>query len=183
MDIVQSFQDFFDCCVGHWSTERTYHYLSRQYVERSHTEFDIHPVDLARKQKGLSDNDYPEVADLAQYPGYHLAFETVSETGERSAHDLNMLFVFQRQDNLLVGDYLRDRAYEEAAPMIAKFQFDPSLRELKMQTTYTQIISIDTITLVNPKLRIRKILNYVRPEEGQPLQDIALVGFGVEQKQ
>ncbi|NJN62565.1 MAG: phycobiliprotein lyase, partial [Coleofasciculaceae cyanobacterium RL_1_1] len=171
------------CCVGHWVTERTYHYLTQQHVERSHTEFDVHPVDLTRKQKVLADNAYEAVAALEQYPGYHLAFETVSETGERVAHDLNMLFVFQQQGDLLVGDYLRDRAYEEAQPKIAKFEFDPLLRELRMKTTYTRVVSVDTITLVNPNLRIRKIINFVRPEEGQPLRDVSLVGFGVEEKQ
>jgi hypothetical protein len=182
MDAVQTFHEFFDCCVGHWVTERTYHYLSQHHVERSHTEFDIHPVDLARKQKVIADNSYESVTNLDQYPGYHLAFETVSETGQRSAHDLNMLFVFQPQGDVLVGDYLRDRAYEEANPMIAKFQFDPRLKELRMETTYTQVVAVDTITLINPNLRIRKIVNYHRPALGQPLQSVALVGFGVEQK-
>ena len=182
MDAVQIFHEFFDCCVGHWVTERTYHYLAQQHVERSHTEFDVHPVDLARKQKVITDNAYKAVSDLDQYPGYHLAFQTPFETGERAAHDLNMLFVFERQGDGLVGDYLRDRAYEEANPMIAKFQFDPMIRELRMQTTYTRIVSVDTITLVNPSLRIRKIINYHRPQEGKPLQSVALVGFGVEQK-
>ena len=182
MDAVKTFHEFFDCCVGHWETERTYHYLTQQHVERSQTKFDVHPVDLARKQKVIADNAYETVTDLEQYPGYHLAFQTVSETGERTAHDLNMLFVFQQQGDILVGDYLRDRAYEEANPMIAKFQFDPAIRELRMQTTYTRIVSVDTITLVNPKLRIRKIINYLRPEDGQPLQNVGLVGFGVEQK-
>ncbi len=182
MDAVKTFHEFFECCVGHWVTERTYHYLAQQHVERSHTEFDIHPVDLTRKQKVLTDNSYEALSNLDQYPGYHLAFETVSESGQRAAHDLNMLFVFQPQGDVLVGDYLRDRAYEEANPMIAKFQFDPTLRELRMETTYTQIVAVDTITLVNPNLRIRKIVNYHRPISGQPLQEVALVGFGVEQK-
>ena len=37
--IFQDFQDFFACCVGNWVTERTYHYLTNQEVERSRTEF------------------------------------------------------------------------------------------------------------------------------------------------
>ena len=142
----------------------------------------MNPVSLARKQKVIADNAYEPIPNLDQYPGYHLAFKTVSETGERVAHDLNMLFVFQQQGDLLVGDYLRDRAYEEANPMIAKFQFDPVVQELRMQTTYTRIVSVDTITLVNPSLRIRKIVNYHRPPADQPLQAVSLVGFGVEQK-
>ncbi|VEP17835.1 hypothetical protein H1P_650001 [Hyella patelloides LEGE 07179] len=36
--------------------------------------------------------------------------------------------------------------------------------------------------MTNPNLRIRRILNYQRPPEGQPLETILLAGFGVEQK-
>lgn len=183
MDAVQVFQDFFDCCVGNWVTERTYHYLTHELVERSHTEFVIHPLSPVLKQKVITDNEYPMLGDLTHYPGYHLSFETVSETGEKAAHDLNMLFVYEQSGDLLIGDYLRDRAYEEAKPMIAKFQFNPVLRELRMETTYTRVVAVDTITMVNPNLRIRKIINYHRPAKGQPLVDVALVGFGVEQKQ
>lgn len=182
MDAVQTFHQFFDCCVGHWETERTYHYLAQQQVERSHTAFDVYPVDVERKQKVITDNAYGDVSNLEQYPGYHLAFQTVSETGEKVAQALNMLFVFEPAGEALVGDYLRDRAYAESSPMIAKFRFDPAARELRMRTTYTRIVAVDTITLINPNLRIRKIINYHRPEDGQPLKDVALVGFGVEQK-
>ncbi|WP_211172991.1 hypothetical protein [Brasilonema bromeliae] len=38
------------------------------------------------------------------------------------------------------------------------------------------------LTLINPNLRIRQIINYRRPSVGQPLQEVLLVGFGVEQK-
>ena len=183
MDAVQVFQRFFEDCVGNWVTERTYHYLTHQKVERSHTEFVIHPLSPVLKQKVITDNAYPSLGDLAPYPGYHLSFETVSETGETAAHALNMLFVYEQSGDLLIGDYLRDRAYEEAKPMIAKFQFNPTLCELRMETTYTRVVAVDTITMVNPNLRIRKIINYHRPAEGQPLVDVALVGFGVEQKQ
>jgi hypothetical protein len=51
-----------------------------------------------------------------------------------------------------------------------------------MTTTYTHVVSVDTITLLNPRLRLRQILNYRRPPQGQPLQEVLLVGFGVEQK-
>ena len=47
---------------------------------------------------------------------------------------------------------------------------------------YTSVVSVDSITLVNPKMRVRKILNYRRPAEGEPLTQIALAGFGIEQK-
>jgi hypothetical protein len=41
----------------------------------------------------------------------------------------------------------------------------------------------ESITLINPTLRIRKILNYRLPAAGKPLQEVLLAGFGVEQKQ
>ncbi|MEN9568650.1 MAG: hypothetical protein RLZZ69_3846, partial [Cyanobacteriota bacterium] len=31
-------------------------------------------------------------------------------------------------------------------------------------------------------LRIRRILNYAKPDAGQPLKNVLLAGFGVEQK-
>ena len=183
MDAIAEFESFFAACVGRWVTERTYHYLSRQEVERSRTEFVIQPVLADVKAKVLTDNGYPTPLDLNTLPGFYLAFDTVSEKGEQVSQALNMLFVTQQQDNgILVGDYLRDRAYEEAKPMVAQFRFDPALRELLMTTTYTQVIAVDSITLVNPQLRIRKIVTYRRPAAGAPMDQVVLVGFGVEQK-
>ncbi|MBD2579883.1 phycobiliprotein lyase [Oscillatoria sp. FACHB-1406] len=177
------FQQFFDCCVGNWVAERTYHYLAHQEVERSRTEFQIEPLSEELKLKVLSDNVYPSPGNLAALPGYHLSFYTVSETGEEVSQQLNFLFV-PTQDNSteIEGDYLRDRAYEEARPLISHFRFAPETHELLMTTQYTRVVSVDSITLVNPNLRIRKIINYLRPPEGQPLAQISLVGFGVEQK-
>lgn len=183
MESQAVFHEFFDHCVGDWATERTYHYLTHQEVERSHTEFSIHPLTAEQKAKVLSDNEYPKADNLDTFPGFHLAFETVSEHGEKAGHALNMLFVTQQTEGeVLIGDYLRDRAYEESKPMVAQFRFTPSTRELLMTTRYTRIIAVDSILLVNPKLRIRRILNYHRPPEGQPLREVALAGFGVEQK-
>ncbi len=184
MSSVEQFHQFFEHCVGKWVTERTYHYLTQQEVERSRTEFVINPVPLETKAKVLSDNEYPQQSDLADLPGFYLAFDTVSEKGEKVSQALNMLFVTHAQDNgVLVGDYLRDRAYEESKPMVAKFRFDPVQRELLMTTTYTRVVAVDSITLVNPQLRIRKIVTYRRPEDGQPMNEVVLVGFGVEQKE
>jgi hypothetical protein len=180
---MSPFQAFFDACVGNWTAERTYHYLTQQAVEQSHTEFAIQPVTVDRKAQVLGDNQYPAVPDLDQLPGYHMEFATVSDKGDRVNQSLNLLFVpTQEQGELLVGDYLRDRAYEEARPIISHFQFNPANSELLMTTLYTRVVSVDSITLVNPRLRIRKILNYRRPEANEPLQDVVLVGFGVEQK-
>ncbi|WP_041700311.1 phycobiliprotein lyase [Thalassoporum mexicanum] len=186
---IQIFNDFFIQCVGRWSSERTYHYLAANDIERSHTDFAIFPLTEASKQKVLLDNQYDLIKNPDQYPGFHLGFETVSEHGDRVTQSLNLMFVYQPQANpdshteILTGDYLRDRAYEEAKPMVAKFTFDPILKELKMTTTYTSVVSVDSITLINPQLRIRKIINYLRPTPGAPLKNVMLVGFGVEQKQ
>ncbi|AKG22022.1 phycobiliprotein lyase [Calothrix sp. 336/3] len=184
MNPILQFQEFFQACVGNWATERTYHYLTHQEVERSHTEFVIQPVTLDRKNQVLSDNQYPSPPDLDNLPGYHLEFATISEKGDHVNQSLNMLFVPQQQEGMiLLGDYLRDRAYEESRPIVSKFRFYPENRELLMTTTYTRVISVDSITLVNPQLRIRKILNYRRPQANEPMQEVLLVGFGVEQKQ
>lgn len=97
--------------------------------------------------------------------------------------NLNLLFVVKAENNgYLEGDYLRDRAYEEARPIISAFRFDSTTRELLMTTNYTRSVSVDSITLINPDLRIRKIINYQRPKEGEPLEKVLLVGFGVECK-
>lgn len=177
------FSEFFDCCVGSWATERTYHYLTHQEVERSRTEFTIAPLTSESKAKVLADNQYPPQSKLENLPGFSLGFYTISEKGEEVSQNLNLLFVPQQErDGLLQGDYLRDRAYEEAKPIVSDFRFDPQTRELLMTTYYTRVVSVDSITLVNPSLRIRKILNYQRPPEGEPLDKVVLVGFGVEQK-
>lgn len=177
------FQQFFADCVGTWISDRTYHCLTQQEVERSHTEFVVQSIERDRKAQVLVDNQYSEQPDLDSLPGYHLEFATVSEKGDRVNQALNMLFVPQQEDRaLIVGDYLRDRAYEESCPIISHFQFNSENRELLMTTTYTQVVSVDSITLVTPTLRIRKILNYRRPADDQPLQEVLLVGFGLEQE-
>ena len=184
IDFLPAFQTFFEHCVGDWTTERTYHYLSHQAVERSHTEFQIRPITLDQKAKVLADNAFPDRPDLVEIPGYHLDFQTVLEHGERVAHGLNFLFVPDGAGNgVLTGSYLRDRAYEEAKPMVAQSHFTIATRELMMTTHYQRVAAVDSITLVNPALRLRRILNYHRPAaEDAPLDQIALAGFGVEQK-
>jgi len=99
------------------------------------------------------------------------------------AQSLNALFVpTKQQGDILEGDYLRDRAFEQPRPIISHFRFDPAVQELLMTTSYTQVVSVDSITLLNPNLRIRKIINYNRPPQGEPLRQVRLIGFGVEQK-
>lgn len=179
------FNEFFACCVGSWKTERTYHYLSYQEVERSRTEFTVSPLTHELKTKVLNDNQYlgRDDLDLEEIPGFNLGFYTISEKGEEVSQNLNLLFVVKSESNgILEGDYLRDRAYEEAKPIISYFKFNCSTRELLMTTNYTKVVSVDSITLVNPNLRIRKIINYQRPLDSQPLDKVVLVGFGVEEK-
>ncbi|MEO0868583.1 MAG: phycobiliprotein lyase [Cyanobacteria bacterium J06642_11] len=183
MELRSVFQTFFDHCVGHWSTERTYHYLTQNEVERSHTDFQVSPITDDLKSKVLLDNAYESVPDLSTLPGFHLAFNTVSEKGDKVSQSLNLLFVVHSESgSILEGDYLRDRAYEESRPIISHFRFDGHTRELLMTTNYTRVVSVDSITLINPETRIRRILNYLRPPAGQPLEKLGLVGFGVEQK-
>jgi hypothetical protein len=184
MNLIE-FKQFFDCCVGSWQTERTYHYLSHREVERSRTEFTIQPLTLATKTKVLTDNQYPLLseAELENLPGFNLGFYTISEKGEEVSQELNLLFVpKQERGNSLEGDYLRDRAYEEAKPIVSSFRFDNNTKELLMTTNYTRVVAVDSIALINPQLRIRKIINYQRPEIGQPMERVLLVGFGVEEK-
>jgi hypothetical protein len=181
---MQLLYDFFECCVGQWTTERTYHYLVHQEVERSRTEFTIAPISLELKQKVLEDNHYGAVGGLDHLPGFRLAFETISETGDAISQSLCMLFVPKfEHDDYLEGDYLRDRAYEEAKPIVAHFRYRLKERELVMTTRYMKVVSVDSITLISPTLRIRQILNYKRPPvDHTALDTVLLAGFGVEQK-
>ncbi|ASC70850.1 phycobiliprotein lyase [Halomicronema hongdechloris C2206] len=180
---IVDLQNFFQCCVGDWITERTYHYLSQSLVERSRTTFRVDPITSDLKQRVLDDNQYSAaVSSLEELPGFRLGFHTVSETGEEVSQELRMLFVPQQQQGTtLAGDYLRDRAYEEDRPIVSQFRYDTSCQELLMTTPYTRVVSVDSITLINPELRIRSILNYQRPQAG-PLDTLLLAGFGVEQK-
>ncbi|WP_017298242.1 phycobiliprotein lyase [Nodosilinea nodulosa] len=174
---------FFDCCIGQWSIERTYHYLTHQEIERSHTDFRVDAITPELRRKVLADNGYGPVENIDQLPGFQLAFHTISDQGEEVSQELRALFVPKAQEGaVLSGDYLRDRAYEEDRPIISGFTYSQNNRELLMTTPYTRVVSVDSIQLINPTLRIRRILNYKRPAEGEAMDTLALVGFGVEQK-
>ena len=177
------FEQFFADCVGNWQSDRTYHYLTHREIERSQTTFEVAPLTSEQKAQVLADNAYGKLDNLESLPGFNLGFYTISEKGEEKRQTLNLMFVPQSgDDNLLEGDYLRDRAYEEERPIIAHFRFNSHSRELLMTTNYTRVVSVDSITLTNPALRIRRILNYEKPIKGQPLDNLLLAGFGVEQK-
>ncbi len=55
MSVLSVFHQFFDTCVGSWDSERTYHYLSRSSVERSHTHFGVSPLTPQQKAKVFAD--------------------------------------------------------------------------------------------------------------------------------
>ena len=180
---TEVFQQFFTDCVGNWQSDRTYHYLAYGEIERSQTTFEVQPLTSDAKAKVLSDNAYEKLDNLETLPGFNLGFYTISEKGEEKRQNLNLMFVPKSEaSTILEGDYLRDRAYEEERPIISHFSFDSTTRELLMTTNYTRVVSVDSITLTNPLLRIRRILNYAKPEAGQPLKNVILAGFGVEQK-
>ncbi len=177
------FEQFFQDCVGNWQSDRTYHYLTHQEIERSQTTFEVQPLTSQQKAKVLADNAYHELDNLETLPGFNLGFYTISEKGDEVRQNLNLMFVPKSEHDLILeGDYLRDRAYEEARPIISHFSFDSNTRELLMTTNYTRVVSVDSITLTNPTLRIRRILNYEKPPTGEPLRNVLLAGFGVEQK-
>jgi len=177
------FDRFFTDCIGNWQSDRTYHYLTHKEIERSQTTFEVQPLSSQQKAKVLSDNGYEQLDNLSALPGFNLGFYTISEMGQEKKQNLNLMFVPKSEANgLLEGDYLRDRAYEEDRPIISHFSFNSQTRELLMTTNYTRVVSVDSITLTNPALRIRRILNYAKPEAGQPLKNVLLAGFGVEQK-
>jgi len=105
-----SFQDFFTACAGLWKTERTYHSILENEVERSYTEFRADSLDLAEKQQilsnSLSGNNSPSdrgfgiTIDVEQVmhnplvvPGFAISFETRSEKGEEVSMSLKALFV------------------------------------------------------------------------------------------
>ncbi|MCC0178343.1 phycobiliprotein lyase [Waterburya agarophytonicola K14] len=177
------FDQFFIDCVGNWQSDRTYHYLTHREIERSQTTFEVEPLTSDRKVKVLSDNNYGKLDNLESLPGFNLGFYTISEAGEEKRQNLNLMFVPKSENSAtLEGDYLRDSAYEENRPIVSHFSFNSNTRELLMTTNYTRVVSVDSITLTNPTLRIRKILNYEKPPAGKTLKNVLLVGFGVEQK-
>ena len=90
MTINNQFNDFFDCCLGNWVTQRTYHYLTKPMVERSRTEFEIKTLTDAAKIQVLTDNEYQYSQTLDQVLGFNLGFYTISETGEEVTQNLNI---------------------------------------------------------------------------------------------
>lgn len=90
---------FFRLCYGVWQIERTYHYLTTGEVERSHTEYDVQEIPESGRDFLLhckTDLRF-DVETLLAHPevmaGFAIAFNTVSEKGEKLSMELHALFV------------------------------------------------------------------------------------------
>lgn len=210
-------QDFFTTCTGLWTTERTYHSTLRGDVERSYTEFRVDPLIAAEKQsilsaqpaatiQALSLNAAKLADDTTLCPGFAIAFDTRSETGEQVSMSLKALFVPDRytttaqpialptpplaaqvlaepMGEIIQGFYLRDEGYSEAGAIVGRFTYQPTRQTLEMTTYYRRSVAVDQMRLVAPDLRLRTIVTYQRPQVNEPPTIIDLVGFGVERKQ
>jgi CpeS-like protein len=212
-----NFQDFFTTCTGLWTTERTYHSTLRGEVERSYTEFRVDPLTATEKQQILSSQSSNALqalpldtvklaADETLCPGFAIAFDTRSETGEQVSMSLKALFVPDRAltttqpvetpplpiaaqvlteplGDTIQGFYLRDEGYSEAGAIAGRFSYQPTRQTLEMTTYYRRSVAVDQMRIIAPDLRLRTIVTYQRPEANEPPTIIDLVGFGVERKQ
>lgn len=209
------FQDFFTACTGLWKTERIYHSLLEGQVERSFTEFRVESLTGDQKQQILFLSSLEGMQfDLAQVesgeivcPGFAIAFDTLSETGEQVSMSLKALFIpdtyldavpeetsaavpqlpltaqVPATPEVIKGYYLRDEGYSEPGAVKSRFTYLPSRQTLEMTTYYRRSVAIDQMRLVAPDLRLRTIITYKRPETGEAPTVIDLVGFGVERRQ
>ena len=208
-----NFQDFFTACTGIWKTERIYHSILQGEIERSYTEYRVETLTGDQKQQILSLSSLGGInVDMAQVksneaacPGFAIAFETVSETGEEVSMNLKALFVpdtyvlspeisaetpplpgaaqIPATEEVIQGYYLRDEGYSEAGAVKSRFTYLPTRQTLEMTTYYRRSVAVDQMRLVAPDLRLRTIITYQRPEAGGAPTVIDLVGFGVERRQ
>lgn len=207
------FQEFFTACTGLWKTQRIYYSVLQGQVERSYTEFRVESLTADQKQQilsgtpleGIKFNKVRMESEEIACPGFAIAFDTVSETGEQVSMRLKALFIpdaYVIQDEtsanlaptplaaqvpaaqeVIQGYYLRDEGYSEAGAVASRFTYLPTRQTLEMTTYYRRSVAIDQMRLVAPDLRLRTIITYQRPEAGEAPTVIDLVGFGVEQRQ
>jgi hypothetical protein len=206
------FQDFFTACTGRWTTERIYHHMSQGQIERSYTEYTVTAIKPAQKQEILSISglsgikvDLANITDQsAELPGFAIAFDTRSETGETVSMSLEALFVpdsyvlatsmteipppiaaqIDPAGEATKGFYLRNQGYSEAGAIAGRFTYQPIRQTLEMTTYYRRSVAVDQMRLITPNLRLRTIVTYQRPETTEePPSVIDLVGFGAEHKQ
>lgn len=231
-----SFQTFIDFMPGVWNSQRTYHYPgvnddnSKSIVsdvngtheqqrtrEESQTTFEVHSVDAGKIEEVLQSNGIKSSAVLNSWQrdmaaGFRVSFRTIMQsmgvdTPVVSATNLAFIPTSVHVNGLIKGDYFRDLGYEEKGPIKAQFVFSALKMQLVMTTTYTKVFSVDTITLVNPRLRLRQIINYKRPvaggqsgtgangetdgshqetvrqqQQSMNSSEVVLVGFGTEER-
>jgi CpeS-like protein len=204
-------QDFFSACVGTWKTERTYHYVRQNEVERSYTEFNVAGLEAAEKDRICSAflpvGSIAALDEIAKFPGFRIGFATVSEKGEQVSMNLKALFVPERaiaaphllavdplapalplvaeiaqSPDLIRGLYLRDEGYSESGAITGRFTYQPTRQTLELVTYYSRSVAVDQIRLISDKSRLRTIVTYRRPQPGKVPTEIDLVGFGLEQK-
>lgn len=206
-----SFQDFFTACTGIWKTERIYHSILQGEIERSYTQYQVKPLLKAQKQQILADAakgglkvDLAASSSQIGCPGFAIAFETVSETGEQVSMSLQAMFIpdayaieqipsqlpplpnaaqVSPTEEIIEGFYLRDEGYSEPGAVKSRFTYLPSRQTLEMITYYRSSVAVDQMRLVEPDLRLRTIITYQRPDINVSPTIIDLVGFGVERRQ
>ena len=221
-----SFQDFFAACTGQWTTERIYHYMPDGEIERSFTDFRVQGLTQGEKEAVLATVnlshpaanptelaagptfalDWQQVT-LEQLPGFAIAFDTRSETGETVSMSLKALFIaeawvlagperppmpvmppaaqvpYQSDIELIRGFYLRDEGYSEQGAIAGYFTYQPTRQTLEMTTYYRRSVAVDQMRFLAPNLRARTIVTYQRPSGDELPTAIRLIGFGVEQRQ
>lgn len=200
-------QEFFTACTGRWTTERTYHLVLTGEVERSYTEFRVETITQEQKQQILSLSALSgiKVAQISEeaLPGFAIAFDTRSETGETVSMSLQALFIpdtyvgstsvtqmppplaaqvpMEPNGEVIKGFYLRNEGYSEAGAIAGRFTYQPTRQILEMTTYYRRSVAVDQMRLLAPDLRLRTIVTYQRPTDSAP-SVIDLVGFGVERR-
>ncbi len=204
-----SFDEFFNACSGLWRTERIYHSLLEGQIERSYTEFRVESISQVQKQEILAQStvhlDTAKLIEQQQkFPGFAIAFDTRSETGETVSMSLQALFVpdtylptqaltpdlpppplsaqIALEPGLIQGFYLRDRGYSEAGAIAGRFSYQPIRQTLEMTTYYQRSVAVDQMRLVADDVRMRTIVTYQRPQPGEIPTTIDLIGFGVERR-
>jgi len=206
-----NFLDFFTACTGIWKTERIYHSILQGEIERSYTQYQVTPLADEQKQQMLSSSLGGLKVDTALLqsqeaicPGFAIAFDTVSETGEQVSMSLKALFIpdayaidttasplpplpsaaqISPTEEVIQGFYLRDEGYSEAGAIKSRFTYLPSRQTLEMTTYYRNSVAVDQMRMVEPNLRLRTIITYQRPDANTIPTIIDLVGFGVERRQ
>lgn len=178
--VLSAFTAFFQKQPGTWHSERTYHYTDRRPQERetSDTTFDVSVLSDLELSSLLAPFGV-KVSPMA-VQAFRVSFLTNMESKEEQVKaSVSLAFVVENwSDGMLKGGYYRDQGYEEKGLRAGSFEW--SNDELRMTTEYSKVISVDEIKLIQPDVRLRRIVNYGKGEnEGKA----ELVGYGVEIKQ